>query len=140
MDVTSNATGERLTRIDVTVNSVFFWYYAYNLTGNEIKDVGVLSWDKGTLLAFSSQRLDETTTYVIDEGQIVRFYHYGGSNTSIPVVKIEKFHQINSFEDFILKQSTVLSVLTGILAAVTVSLFSLPIIEYLTNPRIKKSK
>jgi len=140
MDVTSNATGEQLTRIDLTADSVFFQYYSYNLTEDEIKDVGLLSWNEGTMLAFSSQRLDETITYVIDEGRIVRFYHYGGSNTSIPAIKIENFHQINSFEDFILKQSTVFSILTGILTAVTVSLFSLPIIEYLTNPRIKKSK
>jgi len=138
-DVISNATGEKLTRVNVTLGDESFQFYTYNATKEEFVDLGLLNWNQGQLLAFSSYILKEDVNYVV-QGRIIYLNPYGVSYSRTPIIKIDEFHQRNWFEDLVSEKSVAISLLMGFALVLTCSLFSLPFIEYHINRKIQKEK
>ena len=137
-DVISNATGEKVTRVNVIVGTESFLFYTYNISKEEFVDVGLLHWNDEQLLAFSSEEFEDGMNYVVDNGRIIYLVLYGVSHSRRPIVRIDESHQKNWFDDFVSKSSIEISLLMGFALVLTCSLFSLPIIEYYINHKIEK--
>jgi len=135
----SNATGQKVTRVNVIIGNEYFPLYTYDALEENIVDVGLLHWNNGQLLAFSSEKLEDGIDYVVDNGRITYLTLYGSSD-SRPIVKIDKIHQRNWFDDFVSENSIEISVLMGFVFVLACSLFCLPFIEYQINYKIEKRK
>lgn len=140
-DTISNATGMRLTRVDVILGiGLPLNYYTYDASQEDLVDMGWLYYDQNEVLAFYSEELENGTRYVVDYGKIVYLNVVGYSDSKIPIVKINKIHQRNLFDDFVSKSSMQISVLMGFVFVLTCSLCCLPFIEYHINHKIEERK
>lgn len=140
-EVISTATGEEVTRVNLTIGADLHRFYTYYATEEEFVDVGFLNWNGGQLLAFSSQRLDEGIDYVVDYGEIIYLYNYGVpaiENSKTHIIKINRIRQRDWFDEFALNSSRQISMLLGFTFVLTCSLFCLPFIEYHINRDIEK--
>lgn len=137
-DVISIATGEKVTRINITVGTEVFQYYTYDASRLEFIDIGSLHCEYGQVLAFYSARLEDDIKYVVDYGTIIYFNRYGVPNERTAVVKIYEIHQRNSFDDFVSNASMEISILIGFGLVLTCSLFCLPLMEYHINHEIEE--
>lgn len=139
-ELISDVTGEKVTRVNVIVGNEFLPFYTYDISEKEFVDVGLLHWNNEQLLAFSSEKLKDGMDYVVDNGRIIYLTLYGVSRSRRPVVKIDKIHERNWFDDFVSRSSIEISALIGFALVLTCSLFCLPLIEYHINYGIEKRK
>lgn len=134
-NVVSNATGERLTLINITLLNMSN-LYTRDLTQEEFVNVGMLHHDRGDMLAFCSEKL-ENTEYVVDRGTII-YLNVHGSDNLVPIVEIDEIHEVSAFELLLIQNSKLVSWILSFFMVLTYCLFCLPFIEYYTNRRIEK--
>lgn len=140
-DVLCEATGRMVTRLDIILGiGLPLNYYTYNTSEEDFIDIGRLYFDQGELLAFYSEELENETRYIIDFGKITDLYIHGYSDAKIPLVKIEKIHKTNWFDDFVSYNSVQISMLISFGLVITCSLFCLPFIEYVINTEIERKQ
>jgi hypothetical protein len=142
----SAVTGETATVINIQVGAESFYFYTYNVSQSEFVDVGLIvltGLKERQLLAYSSERLDDGKSYVIDYGTIIYLNQWGNSSSKTPIVKIEKIHQTNWFDEFISRnRHSILVLMTFSLVGIS-TLLCLPFIayhvEYIEEKKRKKS-
>ena len=138
-NVMSNATGKRFIRIQIMFESKSHQYYTLE-DSYTFADVGWLYYNSETILAFSSERLEDGMDYVIDYGKMVYFDIYGPSSDVRRIVKIETIRQVEQFDNIISENIFVLSILMSFLTVITCSLFCLPFVEYYFHQKAKRKQ
>lgn len=136
--VVSNATGERFTRIEITFDSQSFKYYT-TINSSYFTDVGWLQYNNERLLAFSPEKLNEGTDYVVDYGKIVYLGIYKMESVR-SMVQIERIHHTEYFEVIVLENTMTLSILASSVVVLTCTLCCLPLIEYAIDKETKQGE
>jgi hypothetical protein len=139
-DVISNATGEKVTRLDIIIGIGFpLNYYTYNASQEKFADMGWLHSNQAEFLAYSSEKLENGTNYVVDYGRTIALHVYGYPDITISAIGIERIHKENWFEHLLYRNWLFIFLVSLILVFVC-SLFTLPFIEYYINSKAGKSK
>jgi len=139
-NVVSDATGESVMRLDTLLIGLPIEWYTYNVSQTEIVDVGLLNTTWGSVLALSSESLKNSTDYVVDYGTIITLHEYGNPGITQYAVRIERVHERNWFDDFVVKNLRYIVPLFGFGIVIACSLIALPFAEHLTNTVIKGRK